>query len=67
MLKTLTTGLVEIVAARYPSCICLAVGVVTRPVVPKSEAEAANAETNEMTAQLDLTNFKTRWTTLFSV
>ena len=35
-----TTGLLDTVAARCPSGICLAEGVVIRPVVPKSEALA---------------------------
>ena len=33
-----TTGLLDTVAARYPSGICRAEGAVISPVVPKSEA-----------------------------
>ena len=42
----LTTGLLEMVAAKWPSGICVAVGVVIRPDVPKSDA-AAEEETQE--------------------
>ena len=39
-MKMFTTELLDTVAARCPSGICRAEGVVIRPVVPKSEALA---------------------------
>ena len=49
-----TTGLLDTVAAKCPSGICRAEGVVISPVVPKSEALAAltaNANTSQSNDQ----------------
>ena len=66
MLKILTTESLDIVAAKFPSDICRAEGIVIRPVVPKLEAlTALTTDTSRVGATSQINLFLAKLTNVF--